>query len=127
MGYKKYGLVPVGGIIAWVKSFANTPILPDGFVECNGQTLNDSESPFDGQDIPLLNGTDESDKLFLRGATTSGATGGTDTHCHYLCVYYDCFDLSYGDTYITCYVDYYTTTEYHIPPCYEVVWVMRVK
>lgn len=72
---------PVGSIIAWHKNFSNTPSLPFGWVECNGQTLNDPSSPYHNQVIPNLNGDPNganspglSEKIgvFLRGGTTSG-------------------------------------------------------
>jgi len=66
--------VPVGAILAWLKTLAGCPALPAGFVECAGQVLNDGDSPFDGQTIPDLNGGE-----FLRGDTTSGGTGGGTT------------------------------------------------
>jgi len=50
------GVVPVGAVVAWHKSFPNTPALPSSFVECNGQTINDSDSPYNGQTAPDLNG-----------------------------------------------------------------------
>lgn len=65
---KGFGIVPIGSIIAWHKSLPGTPSLPDGWVECSGQTLNDLESPLNGQVIPNLNGT----ARFLRGASSSG-------------------------------------------------------
>ena len=55
---------PVGSIVAWHKSFANTPALPDNWVQCNGQTLDDPDSPYDGATLPNLNG----DGRFLRGS-----------------------------------------------------------
>lgn len=63
-------LVPIGSILSWLKSFTNTPTLPTGFIECNGQTLSDAESVFDGQVIPDLNGGEK----LLYGASTSGST-----------------------------------------------------
>jgi hypothetical protein len=63
-------IVPVGGIIPWAKSLTGVPALTDNFVECNGQTLSDGDSPLDGQVIPDLNG----DARFLYGASTSGGT-----------------------------------------------------
>lgn len=72
---------PIGSIIAWHKDFTNTPSLPYGWVECNGQTLNDPASPYHNQVIPNLNGNpngadspglNEKAKMFLRGGTTSG-------------------------------------------------------
>ena len=59
---------PIGSIIAWHKSKAFTPGLPGGWVECNGQTLSDPDSPYNGGAIPNLNG----EGRFLRGAATSG-------------------------------------------------------
>jgi microcystin-dependent protein len=69
------GLVPIGSIIAWVKG-GSTPVLPDGWVECNGQVLSDAASVYNGQIITDLN----SSNRFLRGNSTSGATGGEDAH-----------------------------------------------
>jgi hypothetical protein len=72
---------PVGAIVAWHKSMFNTPTLPDGWVECNGQVLSDGESVYNGQTIPNLNGAmggadspdiGRRDSLFLRGGTVSG-------------------------------------------------------
>ncbi len=59
---------PIGAILPWHKSFTNTPSLPEGWVECNGQSLSDADSVYDGQTIPDLNG----DERFLRGGSTSG-------------------------------------------------------
>lgn len=66
-----FGFSPIGSVTAWLKSYTNTPSLPSGWVECNGQTLNDSDSPYNGQVIPDLNG----ENRFLRGNATSGDTG----------------------------------------------------
>lgn len=72
---------PIGSIIAWHKDFSNTPSLPYGWVECNGQTLNDPASPYHNQVIPNLNGDpngadspglSEKAGMFLRGGTSSG-------------------------------------------------------
>ena len=73
------GLVPIGGIVAWFKDLAGVPALPDAFVECNGQELDDPDSPLHEQDIPNLNGADLNPTKFLRGGTTSGVTGGAAT------------------------------------------------
>ena len=72
---------PVGSIVAWHKDFENTPELPDNWVECNGQTLDDPESPYHEQVIPNINGDASGDEisgspgsgkspLALRGAGT---------------------------------------------------------
>jgi len=68
--------LPVGSIIAWHKSYTNTPALPTGWLECNGQTINDEESPYNGQTLPNLNSDTQDGStnsgMFLRGASTSG-------------------------------------------------------
>lgn len=72
--------VPPGTILAWHES-KKTVDLPDNWVRCNGQTLNDPESRYHGEVIENLNGfaggansPDLSRKaqMFLRGGTTSG-------------------------------------------------------
>ena len=68
-------LPPVGAIIAWHKNLSGAPALPDGWVECNGQLISDSESPFNGQTTPNLNNPVNawnSRGVFLRGHTSSG-------------------------------------------------------
>ncbi|MCP4129660.1 MAG: hypothetical protein GY754_01470 [bacterium] len=59
---------PVGTILAWHKSLTHTPQLPEGWVECGGQTITDGESVYDGGTVPNLNG----EARFLRGSTSSG-------------------------------------------------------
>ncbi len=67
---------PIGSAVAWFKTISGTPSLPSGWVECNGGTISDADSPMNGQSIPDMNTT----KRFIRGSTTSGSTGGADTH-----------------------------------------------
>jgi hypothetical protein len=71
---------PIGSIMAWHKNGTNMPALPDGWVECNGQTLSDAASPLNGTAMPNLNnvftteagGTSAAGR-FLRGGTSSGS------------------------------------------------------
>ena len=68
-------LAPVGSIMAWLKSFTNTPAtLPDGWMEADGSAISDVDSVYNGQNAPDLNGNE-----FIRGAATSGGTGGGTT------------------------------------------------
>lgn len=62
---------PVGSIVAWHPGLfpGGPPTLPVGWVRCDGQVLNDSESPLYGATVPNLNGQGR----FLRGGNTSGA------------------------------------------------------
>ena len=69
-------LPPIGSIMPWLKSYTSTPAtLPTGWVEADGSTLSDADSVYDGQVLPDLNGS-----LYMRGNTTSGGTGGANTH-----------------------------------------------
>src|ERR1044072_3876321 len=70
--------MPIGGVVGWCKDMPGMPPLPENFAECNGQVLADAASPLDGQTIPDLNGA----RRFLRGAASSGTTGGSDNHTH---------------------------------------------
>ena len=77
-----FGLNPVGAVIAWLKSYTNTPSLSaqgrTEYVECNGQTLSDAQSVYNGQVIPNLNNSGGAgSNVFLRGNTVSGGTGGS--------------------------------------------------
>lgn len=139
---------PVGSVMAWLKSYTNTPALPDRWVECNGQTLSDADSVFNGQVIPNLNGNSGT-KRFLRGSTTSGTTGG-GTHVHKWASTASgnypiqlgsttgktsaSFDSNGSGTSFTkdgglpnMTGEYYTSPTEGNPYYYEVVWIMRVK
>jgi len=71
-------LPPVGAIIAWLKSFTSVPqTLPTGWKECDGSEIIDADSPMIGEHLPDLNGGE-----FLRGSSTTGGTGGSDTMAH---------------------------------------------
>ena len=63
-----FGVVPVGSVTAWHKAIVGASDPPDGWVECNGQVLDDPASPLHGQIIPDLNLA----AGFVRGSTTSG-------------------------------------------------------
>ncbi len=113
------GIAPIGSIQAWVKSMPGTPALPTGWVECNGAVLADAGSPYNGQTIPNLNGGNR----FLQGNATSGATGGSATHTHTFSqtatdLAPDASNVANGS---------YTDAANHLPPYFNVVWIMRVK
>lgn len=129
------GTVPVGGVIAWLKSYTNTPALSSWFVEANGQTLSDAASVYNGQVIPNLNGS-SSTQRFLRGSTTSGTTGGSDSHTHSFTTGTESAlanadtngDGSQASFASGCHTHTGTTDSTStLPSYYEVVWVMRVK
>jgi len=60
---------PIGSISWWHKSLTGCPALPAEWAECNGQVLNDVDSPFNGQTLPDINNTV---KRFIRGGLASG-------------------------------------------------------
>jgi hypothetical protein len=73
------GVVPIGSIIAWHGSIGGgVGALPDGWVRCQGGSVNDTDSPIYGRPIPNLNANtvsasnDGSRGRFLRGSYTSG-------------------------------------------------------
>lgn len=119
------GIVPVGSVVAWLKDYTNTPSLSEYFVECNGQTLSDADSPYDGQTIPDLNGSSATQR-FLRGSTSSGSTGGSETHTHTVNT-----DVTFNDDTGTAHgfssADPPTLSASTLPSYYEVVWIMRIK
>lgn len=113
------GIVPIGGIVAWDKTLAGVPQALLLFVECNGQVLDDPDSPLDGQTIPNLNAG-----FFIKGAATSGSTGGSTTHSHTLgSRWHTATDLgtARGSDALT------SGLSSTYPDYYEVVWIMRVK
>src|ERR1043166_4621782 len=69
---------PIGTLKDYLKGFPGVPPLSANWAECNGQVLNDPESPMNGQTLPDINVA----QRFLRGAATSGGTGGSDSHTH---------------------------------------------
>lgn len=76
--WQEVGGDPIGSIEAFHKSMPGTPVLPWGWVECNGQVLADPESPYNGQTIPSLNATEK----FLRGSAVSGTMQNEDIGGH---------------------------------------------
>ena len=118
------GIVPIGGIVPWAKNLAGVPPLTNEnklFVECNGQVLDDSDSPLDGTTIPNLNGGNR----FMRGNATSGGTGGaaSSNHSHVTGGVGSGWVLvGSGSRYVTNSVNVGT-----VPPYYNIVWLMRVK
>jgi hypothetical protein len=113
------GVAPIGAIMAWAKSMPDTPRMSGGWVECNGQELKDAGSPYNGEIIPNLNGVGGQPRRFLRGGAESGATGGTEDHHHG-----GSRSQKYGDSRKP--VGEPGRAK-HLPPYYEVVWIMRVK
>jgi len=124
-------ILPIGSMIAWAKSLTGVPSIPSNYIECNGQILNDPESPLNGQMIPNLNGFDGGTQRFLRGSTTSGSTGGTDISTFTLRTS-DRMLISVGG-FVTSGVEGLpgrgptTNPASILPSYYEVVWIMRVK
>jgi len=117
------GIVPIGTILPWMKSETGTPALQRGWVECNGQTISDSESVYNGVTLRNLNG----ENRFLRGNATSGATGGTDsndtTHRHGMGAATQNIEMISANYY----TDYQGGGLDNRPAFCNVVWIMRIK
>jgi hypothetical protein len=121
---------PIGSIVAWLKSYTNVPTLPDNWVECNGQTLSDADSVFNGQTIPNLNtGT----YRYLRGHSSSGEqinqTIQAHTHTINMSSSTGTSDTTLksgtGDGSAVATGSYGSTLTQ--PNSYTVVWIMRIK
>jgi hypothetical protein len=128
------GHVPVGAVLPWLKTFPGTPqALPEQFVECNGQIVTDTASPFFGLTLPNLNG----ENRFLRGNATSGGTGGVDTHAHAVSTPTQVPSatttagsgaaVSVPTAAHTHNTNFSTQTADGKPPYYNVVWIIRIK
>ena len=122
---RSIGDVPIGGIVAWLKTLSGVPNLAEGWVECDGATLVDALSPLNGQTIPNLNGGNR----FLRGNSTSGGTSGAATHNHTL----NSADIQQstaqgGTELFAINTDQPgTSSSSSLPPAYDVIWIMRVR
>jgi len=139
---------PIGSVLAWLKDYTSTPALPDEFVECNGQVLDDPDSVYDEQTIPNLNGG----SFFFIGYSESGLGGGTVDHTHTGPNHSHNFSGTTGlsqnpigaglqfntgtpndghDHNFSGFTNYggtgATGAADNIPPYYTVVWVMRIK
>ncbi len=75
------GILPVGSIVPLMSNLtgitdvtATTVADANGFVVCGGQTISDPSSPLNGETVPNIN-----DDLFVRGASTAGTTGGSNS------------------------------------------------
>ena len=139
---RSIGDVPIGGIVSWAKTLSGVPNLAEGWVECDGAVLVDALSPLNGQTIPDLNG----DNRFLRGNSTSGGTGGSETHSHVSAVAIEGSEVEVTDDWGTTaqsgvgvssiirdssttgdYMFSKTKTTSTLPTYYGVVWIMRVR
>lgn len=134
--------VPVGSVIAWAKDMTGVGALDTCYVECNGQTLSDPQSPLNGTTIPDLNGAQGgSTPRFLRGSGASGLAGGSETHVHHVSGVTDIPNIGANDlepcTGTGCSsraknghkhnLNLDTEAASTLPSYYEVVWIMRIK
>ncbi|MCP4137056.1 MAG: tail fiber protein [bacterium] len=150
-------VAPVGSIVAWhkdmnIKSGASSPAVPEGWVECNGQTVSDGDSVYDGEAVPNLNG----EGRFLRGSSISGTNtddttavnglnivnGGSHTH------YFDTYRVNGANYFGSGHLGHNTDLDWHqvaqsrndgahghtiagdsetSPINMSVIWIMRIK
>jgi hypothetical protein len=126
---------PIGSVMAWLKDYTNTPALPILWAECNGQILEDEESPYNGQTLPDLNG----ENRFLRGNSTTGSTGGSEshtlTHAHNMMGSSNSSGSIMGGHLCKDYYRTYTNTTLQSgsvtfnnrPPYMDVVWIIKIR
>jgi hypothetical protein len=112
---KTKNISPIGSIMAWHKSLNGTPALSEGWVECNGQVINDTESHYNGETLPDLNNNNN----FLRGNMVSGTTGGSETHNHGVRTPVGGGFTSSGSR--------GTDSGSSLPPYFDVVWIIKIK
>lgn len=116
------GEVPVGTVLDWLKSFTGTPSLAINWVECNGQVISASQSPFSGSTLPNLN-----NNLFTMGATGSGLVSGSSTHNHNIDLTTNQVGVAAGtDFQVPQAGNYSSNTVNHLPPYYSVVKIIRI-
>ncbi len=111
-------LVPIGVVLPWFKDLPGVPALGENFVECNGQLLDDPESPLDGQFMPDIN---TGVQRFIRGGLSSGALGGIDS---FATAQADNAGVNPPNSFVT--VDFSPGAQ-PFPPFVTAVYVIRVK
>jgi hypothetical protein len=120
VGSKASATPPIGAIVAWLRSLAGVPSpLADGFLLCDGQHVDDPESPLNGEELPDL----AASHRYLRGAALSGGTGGSPAHEHTQPK--DKMESPPGFGGFVFQNPYSTVS--NDPPYYEVVFIIRVK
>ena len=113
----------IGAVVAWLKSLTGVPqTLPAGWVELDGSTISDADSPLNGETLPNLQGTGANTQRFLRGSTTSGSIGGVDSISHTHTQGADDSSPNYNGYGISA-----ATTYSLLPSYYEVVWIIKIK
>jgi hypothetical protein len=115
--------VPVGAVFAWQNAMAADAgaTLGYGWAPLDGQAL-DGGSPF--AMVPNLNGVGGAERYFLRAAASSGGTGGANAHAHLMGYVDDTAGM--GTSWRTAAGALLSSAESHLPPYYDVRWVMRV-
>ena len=111
-------LVPIGVVLPWFKDIPGVPVLGANFVECNGQFLNDADSPLNGQLMPDIN---TGAQRFLRGGLNSGALGGIDS---FATAQADNAGVGTAQNFVT--IDFSPGAQ-PFPPYVTAVFVIRVK
>lgn len=108
---------PIGTIMAFVPDFTGFVAPSSNWVLCDGSTLADSASVYNGVALPSLNGTAQ----FLRGNSTSGGTGGANSHTNSVAALMN--EVTDGSSSRT---DTFASAS-NVPPYYDVVYYIRVK
>ena len=107
--------VPIGAIIPWLKDLSGVPTMPSSYMECDGSTVNDADSPLNAVTLPNLT------NKFLMGSSASGSTGGVSSR--------GVASDRAGDTGSDAGGFGFTSsaTQDNKPPYYTVVFIIRIK
>jgi hypothetical protein len=117
-----------------------TPELPDNWVELNGQTISDSDSPYNGIALPNLHtAVEDTHGRFLRGVIEGGLTGQTEgsanlSHTHQVAGNSNQAGGVFGSVRTTSAASNHGFTGAQAnggsearPVSFTVVWIMRIK
>ena len=97
--------------------------MPEGWEECNGQTITDTESVYHSLTLPDLNAHANRNQYYLRGSLTSGTiTERSTLHAH--ADIGSVFQVTTDNSYIT-----YSRVRFSASDLtyFTIVWIMRIK
>jgi hypothetical protein len=117
-----------------------TPELPDNWLECNGQTISDADSPLNGMVVPNLHtAVEDVNGYFLRGVVEGAVTGSTEgsanlSHTHQLGGYSNQTGGTFGSVRTASNASNHGFTgalaageSEARPVAFAIVWIIRIK
>ena len=125
-GGSSTGVVPVGGVVAWLQNLGlGAPAYGSEWLPCDATTI--PSGTFAGYTTPDLNGSGgTASQYFLRGSSTSGSRAGSETHTH--TINYSTSGVCAGSSFSAVNATAQALTASStstLPVYYTVVWIMR--